>query len=113
MTPTPEVRDIDVTEAHHRASDGSALLLDVREADEWAGGRTDLAVHVPLGALDPTAVPKDRPVLALCRSGNRSRTAAAQLAAAGHDVVNVAGGMRAWQAAGLPMTSDHGTPDAG
>ncbi|WP_425559985.1 rhodanese-like domain-containing protein [Kitasatospora paranensis] len=46
--------------------------------------------------------------MAICRSGNRSRQAAALLTARGVDAVNVAGGMRAWAEAGLPVTTTGG-----
>ena len=91
-------------EAARAAADGRVLLLDVREADEWAAGHAPHAVHRPLGALDPQQVPTDRPVVTVCRSGNRSAKAAAALHAAGHDVSNLVGGMQSWAAAGLPVT---------
>ena len=105
-----QVPEVDVATAARLAEQGLALLVDVREDDEWAAGRAPTAVHVPLGQLSRTAVPRERPVLAICRSGNRSATAAAQLLARGVDAHNVTGGMRAWQAAGLPVTTDAGRP---
>lgn len=106
------MRETEVHDAARRAADGSVLLLDVREPDEWAGGRSAEATHVPLGDLDPDAVPRDRPVLVVCRSGRRSGLAAEELAAAGHDVRNVTGGMLAWAAAGLPLVGDGPGPAA-
>lgn len=106
-TPVPE---IDVHEAARRALAGEALMLDVRESDEWELGRAPQASHLPLSALQASQVPTDRPVIAMCRTGNRSGTAAAQLAAAGHDVSNIVGGMQAWHAAGLPVVVDGGAP---
>ncbi len=100
---TDAVHEIDVHAAARLAGAGEALLLDVREDDEWTAGRAPGAVHVPLGRLVAGDVPADRPVLALCRSGNRSGKAAVTLAAAGVDVRNVTGGMTAWAAAGLPV----------
>lgn len=105
--PVPQVNEIDVQQAAARAKD--ALLLDVREDEEWAAGHAPDAQHRPLSTLDPSSVPTDRPVLAICRSGNRSGQAAQALAAAGVEVVNVAGGMKAWEQAGLPMTSSDGS----
>lgn len=67
-------------EAARAAADGRVLLLDVREADEWAAGHAPHAVHRPLGALDPQQVPTDRPVVTVCRSGNRSAKAARRAA---------------------------------
>ena len=102
----------DVQETLARAQSEGAVVLDVREDDEWAAGHAPDATHIPLGEL-PTRVgelDRDLPVLAMCRSGNRSRTAAAQLAAAGFDVANVVGGMKAWHSAGLPTVTNSGAP---
>lgn len=89
---------------------GDALLLDVREDDEWAAGHSPNAVHLPLGQLNPAAIPPGTPVIAICRSGARSSRAAATLAAAGISVSNLEGGMKAWAAAGLPIVTDTGAP---
>ena len=92
------------------AVDGGARMVDVREGDEWADGHAPAAVHVPLGAvLAGGAVPSGRLVV-VCRSGNRSGRAAAALTERGLDVVNLAGGMNAWRAAGLPVVRDDGSP---
>lgn len=107
--PAPE---IDVREADRLARSGGALLLDVREPDEWHAGHAPAAVHLPLADALAAAVPDDRPVLAICRSGNRSGQAASCLAAAGRDVRNVTGGMKAWAAAGLPVVDGAGRPGA-
>ena len=85
-------------------------MLDVREPEEWSAGHIPGAVHMPLGILDPAAIPHDRIVVAVCRSGNRSNTAAAVLAAASVDVRNLAGGMKTWARQGRPVTRDDGTP---
>lgn len=102
--------EVDVREAFRAAEAGEALLLDVREDDEWAQGRAPGAVHVPMGALQQDSVPRDRPVLAVCRLGGRSAAVTQALSELGYDVRNVAGGMQAWAAAGLPVVRDDGTP---
>jgi rhodanese-related sulfurtransferase len=102
--------DVDVAEAHRAAQAGEALLLDVREDAEWALGHAPSAVHVPMGQLRQDSVPRDRPVLAVCRVGGRSAAVAEALAELGYDVRNVAGGMQAWQSAGLPVVLDDGRP---
>lgn len=104
------VPDVSVQEAADAAASDSVLLLDVREDDEWRAGHAQSAVHLPLSRLDAAAVPTDRPVIAVCRSGNRSGKAAALLAAAGVDVANMAGGMTTWAAAGLPVVNADGRP---
>lgn len=68
------------------------------------------AVHVPLGELAADRIPTTRPVVVVCRSGNRSAHATAALAAAGHEACNLAGGMRAWAAAGRPVQKLDGSP---
>ena len=107
-----EVQEVDVAEAARLTDAGLAVLLDVREDDEWAAGHSPVALHVPLGDLPHSQLPSDRPVLAICRSGNRSATAAALLIARGFDTRNVAGGMQAWQTAGLPVVAGGRPPDA-
>ena len=107
-----DVPEVEVAEAARLSHAGLALLVDVREDDEWAAGHAPAAVHVALSTLRQTDVSTDRPVLAICRTGNRSATAAAALLARGADARNVRGGMRAWQAAGLPITAGGSPPGA-
>nr|WP_229911822.1 rhodanese-like domain-containing protein [Streptomyces lanatus] len=96
-------------EAQERAGSG-AVLVDVREALEWAEGHAPGAVLAPLSALTAGASLPDsaqaRPVVAICRSGKRSREAAALLSARGVEVVDVIGGMGAWTEAGLPVVAE-------
>jgi rhodanese-related sulfurtransferase len=95
-----------------------AVLLDVRENDEWAAGHAPSAVHVPMGLiperLDELATEfPDRPVRVVCRSGGRSARVTAYLQQAGWDAVNVDGGMRAWAAAGRPMVAESDATPSG
>lgn len=96
-----QVPEVSVTAAHDRRDD--AVLLDVREPQEWDEGHAPGAVHIPMGELTLDNLPAGRPVLCLCRSGGRSGRVAEQLVAAGVDARNVTGGMIAWEAAGLPI----------
>lgn len=111
-TPRPQGPDVTPAEAHRLAEAGEVLLVDVREDDEWAAGRAPSAVHAALGTLTPDTLPRDRPLVAVCRVGGRSQAAAEALAGIGYDVRNTAGGMLAWQAAGLPVVADGGRPGA-
>lgn len=106
------LNDVDPTTAHQMVEAASATLIDVRENDEWAAGHAPRAVHVPLGALDPSAHggTDTAPLIVVCRSGARSSKAASTLAGAGLPVHNLAGGMKAWQSAGHPVVRDDGTP---
>ncbi|MFE2550294.1 rhodanese-like domain-containing protein [Streptomyces sp. NPDC059355] len=98
--------------AHQRARDEGAVLLDVRERAEWTAGHAPGAVHAPLSALLAGAdLPRDargRPLMAICRSGHRSRQAVRLLTERGAEAVDVTGGMNAWAAAGLPVVDGHG-----
>lgn len=88
-----------------------AFLLDVREEDEWSAGHAPQAVHIPLASVtERRGELPDGDVYVVCRSGGRSSQAVAWLNRNGYDAMNVAGGMGAWQEAGLPMVSETGAP---
>jgi rhodanese-related sulfurtransferase len=99
------IEEIAPRDAHARL--GEFRIVDVRAEHEHRGplGHIAGAELVPLGAI-PAAVPRlrsDRPLLVVCRSGNRSGRACARLAEAGIRAVNLSGGMIAWNRAGLPV----------
>jgi rhodanese-related sulfurtransferase len=77
-------------------------LLDVRENSEWRSGHAPGAIHVALGNIDqaPRRLRRDRPVVVMCASGMRSRTAAKHLRERGFDAASLSGGMAAWARAG-------------
>ena len=81
---------------------GGATLLDVREGGEWKSGHAPVAIHIPLGDIDkaPRRLRHGRPVVVMCASGMRSRTAAKHLRGLGWDAASLSGGMMAWQRAG-------------
>jgi rhodanese-related sulfurtransferase len=99
-----------IPEVSIAAVPADAVLLDVREADEWAAGHAPGAVHVPMTELAGrlSDVPEGDPVYVICRSGGRSARVTAYLNQQGWDSVNVAGGMGGWAAAGRPMEADSG-----
>jgi rhodanese-related sulfurtransferase len=105
------VTDIDPEEGRRLVGAG-AVLLDVREDDEWQAGHAPDAVHLAMGLVSDRIgeIPRDRTVVCMCRVGGRSGAVAATLAGAGFDVRNVAGGMLAWEAVGLPVVTDGGDP---
>lgn len=109
-SPTGRLPDVDPGRAAALLARGEVVLIDVREPEEWAAGHAPWAEPLPLGQVSPASVPRDRPVIAVCRSGNRSGKAADALAAAGVRVHNLAGGMKAWAQAGLPVVTDDGEP---
>jgi rhodanese-related sulfurtransferase len=87
-------------------------LLDVREPDEWQAGHIAGAQHIPLGQLRERLgeLPKGVPILAVCRHGNRSESAARGLRTLGYTVENLEGGVTAWKQAGLPLEVEGGGP---
>ena len=99
------VKDLTPEEVSKGMDDGRYLLVDVREPNEVAAEAYPGAVVVPLSSFDPEDIPDPRgkQVVFACRSGKRSVTAslAAQAAGLAYDK-NLAGGMLAWKAAGLP-----------
>lgn len=85
----------------------NAVVLDVREDSEFYAGHVPHSVHVPLGQLAKHAELekyKNRPVIAICRSGMRSGRACSVLHKNGFEqVYNLAGGITAWERANMPM----------
>jgi rhodanese-related sulfurtransferase len=102
------VPELDPVTASERLA-GGAVVLDVREEDEWEAGRIAGSVHIPLGALGPRQgeIPQ-APLIVVCRSGSRSAYAAAALIRAGYSAENLTGGLEAWRAAGLPLEPSGG-----
>jgi rhodanese-related sulfurtransferase len=99
---------VDVAEAERRLREDPArpLLLDVREPSEFAQIRAPDAVLMPTSTFSTRVdeLPLDRPLLVICHVGGRSAAVVGYLARTGRaDVVNVAGGMTAWERAGLPV----------
>jgi rhodanese-related sulfurtransferase len=99
--------EISVHEAAERIAAG-AVLVDVRQPEEWNAAHIAGATLIPLGELAARAgeIPSDGPVVVVCRSGNRSSMATEALRAAGYDAYNLEGGMIAWTATGLPTVED-------
>ena len=93
---------VSVTEAA-AMRDAGALVLDVREPDEWVAGHVPGAALIPLGELAARVaeVPRDRDVVVVCRSGNRSAQGRDILLGAGYtSVTSMAGGMNDWAGSG-------------
>jgi rhodanese-related sulfurtransferase len=110
MTP-PDVDHIDPVDGKRRV-DAGALLLDVRNSDEWQAGHAEGAAWIPMGELAERQeeLPTDREIVVICKTGGRSAQVAKALLAAGYGAANVAGGSEAWQAAGMPIVTDDGRP---
>ncbi len=103
------VEEVGLEELKRGLADGSVLLVDVREPNEYAAGRIPGATLNPLQRFDPQALPREegRRVVLSCRSGKRSLTALALAQAAGRvDIcAHFDGGILAWVAAGEPVES--------
>jgi rhodanese-related sulfurtransferase len=99
---------VDPLAASDRIAAGTVLVVDVRQPAEWNGGHIRGAVHIPLTQLATRIdrIPAGKTILTVCRSGHRSSAAAATLRRAGHDVLNLRGGLTAWTRAGLPLERD-------
>lgn len=105
MPQPPSVPAIDVD-----AVAEDTLILDVREPDEYAAGHIANALHMPMGSV-PERIPElpdGQRIVVVCRSGGRSARVTGYLRQEGLSAVNLDGGMRAWIAAGRPMTTDTG-----
>src|SRR4051794_32042674 len=87
----------------------AALLVDVREDEEWAAGHIAAATHVPLHRLPAQwaehakQLPADARIVVVCAVGQRSAFVTEWLIRQGYDAVNLAGGMVAWAASGRPV----------
>jgi rhodanese-related sulfurtransferase len=102
------VKDVNSAEATLLINRRNAVLLDVREAKEFEGGRLPGAIHIPLSQLGDRSGELGklvaRPVVAYCDSGRRSRGASGFLAKAGFkEIYSLQGGILAWKKDGLPV----------
>jgi rhodanese-related sulfurtransferase len=112
--PEPDAQDpqqpqqlhaLDPQDVKRRLDAGEIELIDVRDADEWAANHIPGARHIELPDLTARAEELDRtrPLVFQCGSGNRSQMAADAFRASGYDAYNLAGGLKAWIEAGLPV----------
>ena len=86
-----------------------AIILDVREENEYTQGHILNSIHIPLSALvskiSRVEKYRNRPIIASCMSGNRSGKACSLLKKNGFEKIhNLKGGIIAWQNANLPLT---------
>lgn len=98
--------EVSPSELNELLGSGKAVLVDVREVDEFARGHIDGALSMPLSTFQATNLPDpaDKVVVLTCAAGRRSAMALDKAAAARPDVsTHLAGGVGAWQSAGLPM----------
>ena len=106
----PQISVCELAEKLDRVEDEKYLfVLDVRSPGEWKSGHIKHAIHIPGGSLPRRVaeIPRDQPVHVICGSGYRSSIATSVLQRAGHtNLLNVVGGMGAWNAQRLPTTME-------
>jgi rhodanese-related sulfurtransferase len=104
-----KVTEISPTEAAAKSKSGEAVIIDVREKDEWDEGHIADAIHMSRGTIELDIEEKvpgsDAMIICHCGGGGRSALAAENLQKMGYkNVRSMAGGFKAWRAAGLPTT---------
>lgn len=100
-------KEISVQEAYAMRQDG-AFILDVRQPEEWEEYHIPGSTLIPLGELESrlSEVPKDKEIVVVCRSGNRSQQGRDILASAGFtQVTSMAGGLKDWRSSGYETVS--------
>jgi molybdopterin/thiamine biosynthesis adenylyltransferase/rhodanese-related sulfurtransferase len=111
------IEEVDPETARAEIESGDAVVIDTRELNEWNESHLEDATLVPPAEVVekvPELIPdRSRRVLLHCASGNRSARAADALRELGYEnVASVAGGIKAWEAAGLPVIAPEGlTPE--
>jgi rhodanese-related sulfurtransferase len=105
------VKEVGVADAVQLINRKDALVLDVREPAEFKSGHIPNARNIPSGQVEERLKElekfKSRPILLACASGSRSGSVASTLQKAGFaQVCSLAGGMGAWQQAGMPVAKD-------
>ena len=101
-------KDVGSNEAIRLINQQNAVVLDVREDGEFKSGHIINAVHIPLGVLESRTSElgedRARPVVVICKSGQRSAQASVALVKQGFsNVYKLSGGMMAWQSANMPV----------
>ncbi len=105
---TALAREISVDEAYRLYGQSDVFFLDVRQPEEWNEYHAPNTTLIPLGELAARVneVPRDKTVVVVCRSGNRSQEGRDILLRAGFtNVTSMAGGLKTWQSKGYPTVS--------
>ena len=100
---TPEISATELAERR----DAGALVVDVRQPDEYEEAHVPGAVLIPMDEMPERVddIPMDEPVYIVCQTGARSERVAEWLLRQGYDATNVVGGTSAWMRAGKPVVS--------
>jgi rhodanese-related sulfurtransferase len=107
---TDRIPALSVDEARARLDGDGAVVLDVREPEEWNAGHVEGSTLIPMGELSARQgdIPEGTHLVVVCRSGGRSARVVQALVAAGYDASNLVGGLEAWTGAGEPLVTDGG-----
>jgi rhodanese-related sulfurtransferase len=101
------IRNVDARQAAAWLAAGEAVLVDVREPDEFKASHIPAAVSVPLasvpGALAQLGLPQGKRLVFQCQKGSRGAQACAIVGGTAGETYNLEGGIEAWRAAGLPL----------
>jgi rhodanese-related sulfurtransferase len=105
-----KITEISPSEAAEKSKKGEAVIIDVREKDEWDEGHIPDAIHMSRGTIELDVEEKipdtNATIICHCGGGGRSALAAESLQRMGYkNVRSMAGGFKAWKAAALPSTS--------
>ncbi len=104
-----QTRNITPQQARDWLASGEAILIDVREADEFRAGHIPYALSMPLSGVCANfrqlKLPQDKKIIFQCLRGKRGEQACAGVCAqgSGHAVYNIEGGIEGWKAAGLDV----------
>ena len=98
-------RDISVDEAYQMYQQSGTFVVDVRTQEEWDEYHAPNTTLIPLDQLQSrlSEVPKDKKILVVCRSGNRSQQGRDILLSAGYNATSMTGGLNEWYAKGYPI----------
>ncbi len=104
-----KITEISPTEAAAKSTSSNAVIVDVREKDEWDEEHIPDAIHLSRGTIELDIEEKvpdlDQTIITHCGGGGRSALAAESLQKMGYkNVRSMAGGFKAWKAIGLPTT---------
>ncbi len=107
------LKNIDAKTTREWMNEGKAVLIDVREPDEWIKEHVPEAHLVPLSGFNPEDFPKEHHKIAVfhCRSGGRTEAAAPQILRSGfREVYQLEDGIQGWRKAGLPVNENDKAP---
>jgi rhodanese-related sulfurtransferase len=97
-------REVNTDQAYQMYQSG-VFVVDVRTQEEWDEYHAPNTTLIPLDQLQSrlAEIPKDREILVVCRSGNRSQQGRDILLSAGYNATSMTGGLKEWYAKGYPI----------